>query len=110
MGASLDAIAMIRSLFPGSEERIERSFWADASFRALCVDYRACHETLERLRRQDSPEMAHRQLEYAKLLEELAGEIRRWPEDRPLAHGTDPDPGHPHRPDSRGGSDPPSER
>jgi hypothetical protein len=84
MSSTIDVLAMIRKLFPGREDLLEHVYWSDSSFRMVCRDYRACHVTLERLRRQESPDASRKQSEYAGLIEELAAEIRDWPvEPRP---------------------------
>ena len=83
MGSAIDRLAIIRKLFQGREDLVERNFWSDPDFRTLCNDYQTCLDTLERLRRENSPDALRRRREYAELLDELAGDIRSWSDERP---------------------------
>lgn len=83
MGMTANTFAMFRVIVPDREQHLKRRYWSDAEFRTLCRDYRTCHEILQRLEYLDSPDATRRRHEYAELLEELACEIRNWPDDRP---------------------------
>jgi len=76
--STVDTLALIKRRFPGRDERVERIFREDPSFRTLCRDYHDCRATLERLRGHDSASVRNRRREYAELLEELDREIRTW--------------------------------
>ena len=97
MGSTVDLFAMIRKFFPGREDLVERTFGSNPEFRMLCQDYRICLETLKRLEGSDMPAAHRRRSEYAELLEDLAQEIRDWPEDHPAGEMTEQESAAPRR-------------
>lgn len=78
MGPTADMLVLVKARFPGREDRIERAFWRQPGFRSLCLDFRDCVTTMERLRERGTAEAIARQLEYADVLADLMREIESW--------------------------------
>jgi len=78
MTAKPDIAAQISSSFPGYEQLIDHAYRSDPTFRELCDDYRKCAAALERWQRSEGDQSSPRSEEYAKLLTELAEDIKTW--------------------------------
>lgn len=67
--------SLIRGLFPGYEELVDRGLSEHPAFLELCEDYRRCSDALENLRKPGDADRPERVREYEDLLDELALEL-----------------------------------
>ncbi|MBY8976818.1 hypothetical protein KHP62_13425 [Rhodobacteraceae bacterium NNCM2] len=72
-----EALARVRTLFPGEETTLTRQFLRDETFRSICEDYCLAHASLAEFKKR--PDAAGRAeiSEYRAILSELETEIRR---------------------------------
>ena len=78
MTARPDTPRLIRDVFPGRDQLIERAYRDNRPFRELCDDYRKCFAALERWKLLESNQPVQRSQEYTELLGELRVEIQTW--------------------------------
>ena len=61
--------------FPGQWEKLKRLFEQNTSFRSLCNDHMRCAKALRYWQQSVADEAPARREEYAKILQDLEGEI-----------------------------------
>jgi len=78
MKRATDTKTLIRKVYPGNDEAIERGLAQHPAFRELCEDYRRCAVALEAWQQATDVHHPERVREYEELLAGLARELEGW--------------------------------